>query len=186
MDPGRSGSIVFCGLQHFPRKGPTSPAEINYSFILSVDSLPYQSFVYLVKVSAGTVPSLRGAALDNPRETSRSKGHFAMSWDQIEGQWKQRRGKAMHHWGKMMNDELAAIAGKYEELVGNLQEKYGIAKEEARAQVNEFKKAVEQLKTSNNKLIEAQKALSKKLKAERIRGKSKAAARTKRRVKQHG
>jgi uncharacterized protein YjbJ (UPF0337 family) len=92
----------------------------------------------------------------------------------------------MHHWGKMMNDELAAIAGKYEELVGNLQEKYGIAREEARGKVDEFKKAVEQLKTSNNKLIEAQKALSKKLKAERIRGKSKAAARTKRRVKQHG
>jgi hypothetical protein len=40
-----------------------------------------------------------------------------MSWDRIEGQWKQRRGKAMHHWGKMMNDELAEFAGKHEELV---------------------------------------------------------------------
>ena len=48
-----------------------------------------------------------------------------MNWDRMEGEWKQRRGKAVHHWGKMMNDELAAIAGKYEELVGKLQEKYG-------------------------------------------------------------
>ena len=84
-----------------------------------------------------------------------------MSWDRIEGQWKQGRGKAMHHWGKLMNDELAAIAGKYEELVGKLQENYGIAKDDARLQVNEFKKTVALLKKSNNKLIAAQKALSK-------------------------
>jgi Uncharacterized protein conserved in bacteria len=64
-----------------------------------------------------------------------------MNWDRVEGQWKQRRGKAVHHWGKLMNDELAAIAGKHEQLVGTLQEKYGIAKEEAKRQVDEFKKS---------------------------------------------
>lgn len=69
-----------------------------------------------------------------------------MNRDRIEGQWKQWRGKAVHHWGKMMNDELAPIAGKYEELVGWLQEKYGIAKEEAKGQVDEFKRMVEQFK----------------------------------------
>jgi uncharacterized protein YjbJ (UPF0337 family) len=69
-----------------------------------------------------------------------------MNWDQIVGQWKQRREKAVHHWGKVMNDELAGVAGKYEELAGKLQKKYGIAKEEAKRQVNEFKKMVEQLK----------------------------------------
>jgi len=85
-----------------------------------------------------------------------------MNWNRLEGEWKQRRGRATHHWGKMMNDELAAIAGKYEELVGGLQEKYGIAEEEAKHQVDEFKKKVERLKESNTKLTEAQKALSKK------------------------
>ncbi len=84
-----------------------------------------------------------------------------MSWDRIEGQWKQGRGKAMHQWGKLMNDELAAISGKYEELVGKLQEKYGIAKDDARLQVNEFKKTVALLKKTNNKLIASQKALNK-------------------------
>lgn len=90
-----------------------------------------------------------------------------MSWDRIEGQWKQRRGKAIRHWGKMMNDELAAIAGKYEELVGRLQEKYGIAKEQAKKQVDEFKKTVEQLKKSNSKLIQLQKTLRSKKKPAR-------------------
>ena len=69
-----------------------------------------------------------------------------MDWDRLEGQWKQRRGKAVHHWGEVMNDELAAIAGKSEDLVGKLQEKYGIAKDEARQQVDEFKRIVGELK----------------------------------------
>jgi len=92
-----------------------------------------------------------------------------MSWDRVEGQWKQRRGQATHHWGKMMNDELAAIAGKYEELVGRLQEKYGIAKEEAKAQIDEFKKTVEHLKKANSKLIQLQKSLHKKERVSRKR-----------------
>jgi uncharacterized protein YjbJ (UPF0337 family) len=98
-----------------------------------------------------------------------------MSWDRIEGQWKQRRGKAMHHWGRIMNDELAAIAGKYEELVGKLQERYGIAKEEAKRQGDEFKQTIDLLKTSNNKLIAAQKALSKQKLVDRKPAKSKTA-----------
>lgn len=72
-----------------------------------------------------------------------------MNWDRIEGQWKQRRGKAVHRWGKVMNDELAAIAGKHEQLVGILQEKYGVAREEAKRQVNGFKQIVKELKKSN-------------------------------------
>jgi len=84
-----------------------------------------------------------------------------MNWDRLEGEWKQRRGKAVHHWGTMMNDELAAIAGKYEELVGRLQARYGIAREEAQHQVGEYKRMVEQLRQSNKKLIDAEKALRK-------------------------
>jgi uncharacterized protein YjbJ (UPF0337 family) len=79
-----------------------------------------------------------------------------MNWDRMEGEWKQRRGKAVHHWGKMMNDELAAIAGKYEELVGRLQEKYGIADEQSKRQSAEFNKVVAQLKKANAKLMTLQ------------------------------
>ena len=76
-----------------------------------------------------------------------------MNWDRMEGEWKQQRGKAVHHWGKMMNDELAAIAGKYEELVGKLQERYGIASEKSERQVEDFKKVIGQLKRSNARLM---------------------------------
>lgn len=79
-----------------------------------------------------------------------------MNWDRLEGEWKQRRGKAVHHWGTMMSDELAAIAGKYEMLVGRLQEKYGIASEDSRRQLADFKKVVEQLKKSNARLVTLQ------------------------------
>ena len=58
-----------------------------------------------------------------------------MNLDQIEGQWKQWRRKAVHHFKNMMNDELAAIAGKYEERVGRLQGWYSIDKEEAKCEV---------------------------------------------------
>lgn len=92
-----------------------------------------------------------------------------MNWDRIEGKWKQRRGKAVRHWGKIMNDELAAIAGKYEELVGRLQEKYGIASDEVRGYVAKYKDAVEQLKKSNERLMELQNAMIKKEKSDRIR-----------------
>ncbi len=90
-----------------------------------------------------------------------------MNWDRIEGQWKQRRGKAMQHWGKIMNDELAAIAGRYEDLVGRLQERYGMAREETKGQVNKFRKTVEQLKKSNSRLLRLQKAMHDKVHAAR-------------------
>ena len=90
-----------------------------------------------------------------------------MNWDRVEGQWKQRRGKAVHHWGKVMNDELAAIAGKYEELVGKLQERYGIAKDEARQHVTKYRIIVGQLKRANVKLIRQHKELTKKRRSDK-------------------
>jgi uncharacterized protein YjbJ (UPF0337 family) len=92
------------------------------------------------------------------RRTLETKGACKMNWDRVEGQWKQRRGKAAHHWGKLMNDELAAISGKYEQLVGKLQENFGIAKDEARVQVDEFKKNIDKLKKSNANLIKLSKS----------------------------
>jgi uncharacterized protein YjbJ (UPF0337 family) len=109
-----------------------------------------------------------------------------MSWDRIEGQWKQRRGKATHHWGMMMNDELAMIAGKYGEFVGRLQEKYGIANEETKQQIDDFKSTLEHLKKTHTKLVEAQKKLSKQKKLDRKPEKSKTPARKKTRSKTNG
>jgi DNA-binding protein H-NS len=55
-----------------------------------------------------------------------------------------------------MNDELAEIAGKYEELVGKLQEKYGIASDKSEHQRDDFKKIFEDLKKSNARLVRLQ------------------------------
>lgn len=85
-----------------------------------------------------------------------------MNWDCVEGQWKQRRGKAVQHWGKLMNDQLAAIAGKYESLVGRLQEEYGIAREEARVHAAGCRETAEQLKKSERRLMELQKSMIRK------------------------
>jgi uncharacterized protein YjbJ (UPF0337 family) len=109
------------------------------------------------------------------------KENQKMNWDRLEGEWKQRRGKAMHHWGRMMDDDLAAIAGKYEEFVGKLQERYGIVKEEADQQVKDFKKIIGQLKESNTQLMQLQRSLHDK---EKVSGKrAKATRRVKKAVR---
>ncbi len=100
-----------------------------------------------------------------------------MNWDRLEGQWKQRRGKAVYHWGKTMNDELSAVLGKYEELVGKLQEKYGIAKDEARHRVDDYKIIVEQLKQANGKLVKLHKASNNKKKSDKRQMKLKVSSR---------
>lgn len=75
-----------------------------------------------------------------------------MNWDQLEGGWKQRRGKAVRTWGTMMRDDLTTMAGRYEELVGKLQARYGDARDKAVRQQNEFAKIVLQLRQANARL----------------------------------
>lgn len=63
-----------------------------------------------------------------------------MSWDKVEGNWKQFTGKVRETWGKLTDDELEEIAGKRDILLGKIQEKYGIAKDEAEKSVKDFEK----------------------------------------------
>ena len=66
-----------------------------------------------------------------------------------------------------MNDELAAIAGKYEELVGRLQEGYGKAREEARGQALRYRDAADQLKKTERRLSKLQNSMIGKKKRDR-------------------
>ncbi|MBN9669417.1 CsbD family protein [Roseibium aggregatum] len=59
-----------------------------------------------------------------------------MNWDQIEGSWKQIKGKALAQWGKLTDDELDRIEGRKTELTGLIQEKYGKTREEAEKEVD--------------------------------------------------
>lgn len=61
-----------------------------------------------------------------------------MNWDQVEGVWKQSKGKFREQWGKLTDDDLEVIAGKRDQLIGRLQERYGIAREEAEKQADAF------------------------------------------------
>jgi uncharacterized protein YjbJ (UPF0337 family) len=59
-----------------------------------------------------------------------------MNWDQIEGTWKQMKGKVKEQWGRLTDDELDTIAGKRDQLLGLLQKKYGWSQEQAEREVS--------------------------------------------------
>ncbi len=62
-----------------------------------------------------------------------------MNKDQIQGNWKQLRGKVKEQWGKLTDDDLDQLEGQSDQLAGKIQERYGISKEEAEKQVRDFK-----------------------------------------------
>ena len=66
-----------------------------------------------------------------------------MSWNRIEGNWKQFKGKVKETWGELTDDELDQIAGKRDILLGKIQEKYGIAQDEADKRIKEFEKTLD-------------------------------------------
>ena len=61
-----------------------------------------------------------------------------MNWDQVEGQWKQLKGKAKEAWGDLTDDDLDRAAGNRDQLEGVIQERYGKTKEEARREVDDW------------------------------------------------
>ena len=63
-----------------------------------------------------------------------------MNWDQVEGNWKQLRGKAQAKWGDITDDEWDQAEGRRKELVGLVQKKYGKAREEAEREVDDWMK----------------------------------------------
>ena len=61
-----------------------------------------------------------------------------MNWDQVEGRWKQFKGKVKEKWGQLTDDDLDVIAGKKDQLSGKLQERYGYSKEQADRYINDW------------------------------------------------
>lgn len=60
-----------------------------------------------------------------------------MNSDQVNGTWKQVRGRVKEMWGKLTDDDLDVIDGKKDQLVGRVQKAYGVAREDAERQVND-------------------------------------------------
>ncbi len=85
-----------------------------------------------------------------------------MNLNLVEQQWMRWSGTAMLHWEKIMNDDMATVAGNYNDLVKKSRKKYVTAKEETRQQVDELKYIVDQLIKSNNSVIGFQNSMTKK------------------------
>ena len=63
-----------------------------------------------------------------------------MSWNLIEGNWKQFRGKAKTRWGQLTDDDLEGVDGRREELAGRIQARYGIEKGAAYREIEDWMK----------------------------------------------
>ena len=61
-----------------------------------------------------------------------------MDWTQVEGNWKQIKGRVKERWGKLTNDDLTAIAGRRDRLDGMIQERYGYARERLRKEIADW------------------------------------------------
>ena len=64
-----------------------------------------------------------------------------MNSDQLQGKWKQYKGKVKERWGQLT--DLDTIDGRAQQLVGKIQERYGIQREAAEKQANEFLKSLD-------------------------------------------
>lgn len=61
-----------------------------------------------------------------------------MNRNEIEGNWKQLKGRAKEKWGELTNDDLDYIEGRRDRLVGKIQERYGKSQKEANREADEF------------------------------------------------
>lgn len=62
-----------------------------------------------------------------------------MNWDQIEGNWKQLKGK--EKWGDLTDDDLDQAAGKRDQVIGTLQKRYGYERDRAERELDEHVRA---------------------------------------------
>jgi uncharacterized protein YjbJ (UPF0337 family) len=63
-----------------------------------------------------------------------------MNKQEMQGDWKQLKGKMKEKWGKLTDDDLTKAEGRRDQLIGRIQERYGIAKEEAEKQYDAFRR----------------------------------------------
>ncbi len=66
-----------------------------------------------------------------------------MNSDILKGKWHQFKGSVKEKWGDLTDDQVTRVDGQQEILVGEIQETYGVTKEEARDQVNDWLKSMQ-------------------------------------------
>ena len=61
-----------------------------------------------------------------------------MNWDQIEGAWKELKGKAKSQWGRLTDDDIDNVEGRREQLAGVLQQRYGKTRAEVDKEIDKW------------------------------------------------
>lgn len=61
-----------------------------------------------------------------------------MNKNELEGNWKQFKGRVQQRWGELTDDDLASIQGRRTELIGLIQARYGRARDIVEQEVDEF------------------------------------------------
>ena len=72
-----------------------------------------------------------------------------MSWDDIEGNWKQVKGSIKQRWGNLTDEDLDFIAGSRDRFARKLQERYGLGREQAQKRADEWLKTQQKRETDN-------------------------------------
>ncbi len=58
-----------------------------------------------------------------------------MSWENMEGKWKQFSADIKDKWAELTDDDIDASEADRQRLVGKLQELYGMSEEEAEREI---------------------------------------------------
>lgn len=74
-----------------------------------------------------------------------------MNRNEIEGNWKQLKGRAREKWGELTDDDLDEVQGRREHLVGKIQERYGKAQAEAEKEVDNWFDSLDRSATKTRK-----------------------------------
>jgi uncharacterized protein YjbJ (UPF0337 family) len=71
---------------------------------------------------------------------AQTKPEERMNWDEIQGKWKQVKGRVRSTWARLSDEDLDVIRGRRDVLLGKLRETYGWAKGEAGRQILAFER----------------------------------------------
>lgn len=78
-----------------------------------------------------------------------------MSWQQVEGNWRQFVGEMKQHWAKISDSDLKECEGNRDKLVGKFQELYGMSSEQAGEKIAEIETRLKDAKEGAERMYGA-------------------------------
>jgi uncharacterized protein YjbJ (UPF0337 family) len=78
-----------------------------------------------------------------------------MSWQQVEGNWRQFIGEVKQRWGKLTDNDLKQCEGNRDALVGKLQQLYGMTPDEAGEAIAQIEKSLSDARSGAERMYGA-------------------------------